>query len=408
MIRKILVVNAGSSSLKWAFFSFENLSLLASGLAERIGLEGGILTTKVGTRVIKSVQELKNHQSVVENLLNLWKTEGIIQSLEEILSVGFRVVHGSSFFNKAVKISGDALEKINLASKFAPLHNPPAVAAIKAFQQSTPQAVLTASFDTAFHTTIPPKNALYAIPYTLTSKHNIRKYGFHGLSHGYITERLSKFFNKKEVTFINMHLGNGASVCAVKNSSSYDTSMGLTPLEGLIMGTRSGNIDPAIFSFLEQVEGLSISEIEELLNKKSGLLGVSGVSSDLRDISTSALEGNFQSQLAIDMFAQRCANYVAEYANKLGGNLDGIVFTAGIGENSSEMRQAICDLLFFKKVELDSALNSQPFLDNSVDLQKISSPNSEIAVFVIKTNEELVIARESKMLFESITQHGTV
>lgn len=241
---------------------------------------------------------------------------------------------------------------------------------------------------------------MYALPYTITAKHNIRKYGFHGLSHRYITERLSKFLNKKEVTFVNMHLGNGVSVCAVKNSLSFDTSMGLTPLEGLIMGTRSGNIDPAIFSFLEQAEGLSIQEIETLLNKKSGLLGISGVSSDLRDITTQALNGHSQSQLAIDMFAQRCANYVAEYANKLGGSVDGIVFTAGIGENSAEMRQAICDLLFFQKVELDPELNSQPFSEEFSDLRKISTPNSEVAVFVIRTNEELVIARESKMLFE--------
>lgn len=400
MLKKVLVVNAGSSSLKWAFFSFEDLTLLASGLAERIGLEEGILVTKIGSRVIKTSQELKNHQSVVDILLDLWKTEGIIESLKEILSVGFRVVHGSSFFSKAVQITEDVLEKISLASKFAPLHNPPAVAAIQAFQRSTPQAVLTASFDTAFHTTIPKKNALYALPYTITAKHNIRKYGFHGLSHRYITERLSKFLNKKEVTFVNMHLGNGASVCAVKNSLSFDTSMGLTPLEGLIMGTRSGNIDPAIYSFLEQAEGLSIQEIETLLNKKSGLLGISGVSSDLRDITTQALNGHSQSQLAIDMFAQRCANYVAEYANKLGGSVDGIVFTAGIGENSAEMRQAICDLLFFQKVELDPELNSQPFSEEFPDLRKISTPNSEVAVFVIRTNEELVIARESKMLFE--------
>lgn len=277
------------------------------------------------------------------------------------------------------------------------MHNPPAVLAIKAFQEHLPGVSLTASFDTAFHTTIPPVNHIYAIPYNLSKKHGIRRYGFHGLSHQYITERLAIKLGRERVSFISLHLGNGASLCAIENSLSLDTTMGLTPLQGLVMGTRSGDIDPAIYSFLNHAEGLTIEGVEDLLNKKGGLLGISGISSDLRDIEGAIKSGNNQARLAFDIFAQRVANYVADYANKLGDSLEALVFTAGIGENSPTMRQAIVDRLNFKRLELDQERNKTPFKDGS-DLCLVSQAGSEIPIYVIRTNEEIVIAREAKRL----------
>lgn len=306
------------------------------------------------------------------------------------------MVHGGADFNSSVVIDEGVIAKIDDASRFAPLHNPPAVLAIRAFQEQLPGVKLTASFDTAFHTTIPPVNHIYALPIDLSLKHGIRRYGFHGLSHQYITERLEQKLAKEGVNIINMHLGNGASLCAIKGSRSFDTSMGLTPLQGLVMGTRSGDIDPAIYSFLEGAEGMDIKEIEELLNKRSGLLGLSKISSDLRDIEGALKEGDKNAKLAFDIFAQRVANYVADYANKL-GSIDALVFTAGIGENSASMRQAIVDRLNFKQIELEARINQRPFQAGE-DLVLISSTNSELPVFVVRTNEESVIAREAKRL----------
>lgn len=295
------------------------------------------------------------------------------------------------------------MREISDAARFAPLHNPPAVLAVRAFQEQLPQAVLTASFDTAFHTSIPPVNHTYALPYKLIQDHGIRRYGFHGLSHHYISQRLATELGRERVSIINMHLGNGASLCAIKDSTSLDTSMGLTPLQGLVMGTRSGDIDPAIYSFLNHAESLSIAQIEELLNKRSGLLGLSGISSDLRDIEAAIEGGDSQARLAFDIFAQRVANYAADYANKLAGSLEALVFTAGIGENSPAMRQAIIERINFKRVELDPELNKDPFRGGR-DLALISTPCSELPIYVVRTNEEVVIAREAKGLVEGVVR----
>lgn len=266
--------------------------------------------------------------------------------------------------------------------------------AIKAFRTHTPKATLTASFDTAFHTTIPAIYHTYAIPYEISNQYHIKRYGFHGLSHSYITDYLANYLDQPQVTFVNLHLGNGASICAIKDSQSLDTTMGFTPLEGLMMGTRAGDIDPALYSYLARVKGWDINRIETMLNRESGLLGISGHSSDIRDLEACAATGNNRCILALEMFAQRAADYVAEYANKLGGRLDAIVFTAGIGENAARVRADIISRLHYTNITLDPLRNLNPFPAGG-DIALISTPESSVAVYVIRTNEELVIARES-------------
>ncbi|RIV16788.1 acetate/propionate family kinase [Mycoplasmopsis gallopavonis] len=392
---KVLVINAGSSSIKMSLFRKHDLALLASGIAERIGLAQGNLSIKVikedfEKKFSKEVV-LENHQVAVEEIAHLMAELELIKDKEEIVYIGFRIVQGGDYFKSTTKIDSEVLAKIDECSMYAPLHNPGAIMSIKGFQKVFPKAKLSADFDTAFHTTLNKLNSTYPIPYELSEKYKVKKYGAHGISHEYITGKLAEILGKEKVTFVNMHLGNGASLCAVKDSQSFDTSMGLTPLAGVMMGTRSGDIDPSIHQFLMKQMNLTIDEFTDLLNKKSGVLGVSGISSDMRDIQNAIDEGNQQADFALELYTQKIADYVAIYANKLGGKLDALVFTAGIGENDYEVRVRTIKKLFFKHIEIDEQKNMQRFGHPEL----ISTPNSEIPVYVIPTNEELVIARNA-------------
>lgn len=391
-MKKILVVNAGSSSIKWAIFNKETLKEEFNGLAERIGVTGFLKMGKISKEIA-----LPDHESAVKEIIQIWNENKIISSPEEIESIGFRIVHGGTFFEKATVINENVIEKIAECSIYAPLHNPAAVATIKAVKKFFPSAKLSAHFDTAFHTTIPKINAIYPIDKDLTNDLKIKKYGAHGLSHNFIANSINKILKKDKSNIINFHLGNGSSLCAIKDSKSFDTSMGLTPLAGIMMGTRSGNIDPSIHNFVCKQKNISIEEFTDILNKKSGLYGVSGISNDFRDVSDAAKNGNKDAEFAIDLFAQKAADISAIYANKLKNQLDAIVFTAGIGENASLMREKIVEKLHYGKFVLDKELNNTSPKNIGTHLL-ISSKNSEIPIYVIRTNEELLIAQEIKTL----------
>lgn len=391
MNNKVLVINAGSSSIKWTLFNKSNLEAIASGLAERIGVDGN-MEMKFGDKISKQVN-MANHTEAVQEILNLWKEYNVVTDANEIQNIGFRVVQGGLYFNKATSLVGDAIEKIKDAGKYAPLHNPGAVLAIEAFQALMPWAKLSASFDTSFHSTIPQVNYTYPIDQKLAKELGIRKFGMHGISHMFITRKLEEILGKDKVNFVNLHIGNGASLCAVKDSQSYDTSMGLTPLAGIMMGTRSGDIDPSIHEFINVSTGMSIKDITAMLNKKSGLLGVSGVSSDMRDCVNAAAEGNKDAALAIEMYTQRVADYAITYMNKL-DSVDAIVFTAGVGENSLPIREKIMSKFKLLNIKLDKEANASKIGDFAL----ISAKDSAIPVYVIRTNEELMIAQEALSL----------
>ncbi|WP_406613960.1 acetate/propionate family kinase [Mycoplasma corogypsi] len=396
MESKVLVINAGSSSIKLSLFKKSDLTLIASGLAERITLPEGRVVIKHNGNIHEMFVDLENHEVAVEKIYELMQNISLVEDKSEIANIGFRVVHGGNYFFDATKLDKDAISKIEECSIYAPLHNPGAVQAILGFKKVFPKAKLSATFDTSFHTTINKINHTYPIPKQLTEKYGIKKYGAHGISHQYITEKLAKVLNKDKVTFINLHLGNGASLCAVKDSKSFDTSMGLTPLAGIMMGTRSGDIDPSIHEFIKTQAKLDVVEFTDMLNKESGLLGVSGISSDMRDLRGLAKEGNLDAEFAIELFAQKVADYTANYANKIGGKPEAIVFTAGIGENDFSIRKRIISKLFFRNIEICDQRNEADFTDYKL----ISTDNSEVPVYVIRTNEELLIARNAVMLDE--------
>ncbi|UVD81928.1 acetate/propionate family kinase [Mycoplasma iguanae] len=398
-MEKILVINAGSSSMKWALFNKTDLNQIANGIAERIGIDGVLGLSFNNDKKEKQVN-LKNHSDAVKEILIFWKENGVIKSIEEIELVGFRVVHGGKYFSEAIRIDQKAIELIDECSKFAPLHNPPAAAAIRAFGELLPNAKFSANFDTAFHATIPQVNNIYPINFELSEKHGIKKYGFHGTSHHFITKKLEEILQKDKVNFVNLHLGNGSSLCAIKDSKSLDTTMGFTPLAGVMMGTRSGDIDPSIHEFIMKEENLTVEEFTNILNKKSGLLGVSGVSSDMRDLIAEAKSGNQKAEFALDLFAKTIVDYLVSYINKIGPEVDAIVFTAGIGENSSSARKRIIEKLHFKNIKLDLSQNNLSPKDIG-PYHLISTPDSEIPVYVIRTNEELMIAKDALKLSEN-------
>jgi acetate kinase len=391
---KILVINCGSSSLKYQFIDMKDESVLAKGLVERIGIEGSVLKhEKTGMEKQTITAEMPNHEValklVMDALIN--DKHGVIKDFKEIDAVGHRVVHGGEDFANSVLIDDKVMKSIEDCIDLAPLHNPPNIIGIKACQKLLPGVKMVAVFDTAFHQTMPDYAYMYAIPYEYYEKYKIRRYGFHGTSHRFVSKRASELMGKKieQCNIITCHLGNGASVAAIKNGKTIDTSMGFTPLEGLIMGTRSGDIDPAVIPFLSEKEKMSIKEIDTLLNKKSGVLGVSGVSSDFRDIEGEAEKGNDRARLALDMFHTRVKKYIGAYMAEL-GNVDAVVFTAGLGENSAESRKEICKGLESLGIEIDVDANKTRGKE-----QLISKKNSKIKVFVIPTNEELVIARDT-------------
>lgn len=396
----VLVINCGSSSLKYQLIDMTNEEVKAKGLVERIGIEGSRIKHETIGKEKETIETpMKDHKIALELVMDSLTNEdyGAIKSLDEISAVGHRVVHGGEDFAQSVIIDDKVLKAIEDNVEIAPLHNPPNIMGIKACQKLLPNVKQVAVFDTAFHQTMPAESYIYALPYEYYEKYRIRRYGFHGTSHKYITNRAAEMLGKdvNEVNLITCHLGNGSSISAVENGKSIDTSMGFTPLEGLAMGTRCGDLDPAILPFLMEKENLSPDEINNVINKKSGVLGISGVSSDFRDIEAARDEGNERAALALNIFEKRVRGYIGKYFTEL-DHVDGIVFTAGVGENSIEMRESICAGLKSLGIEIDKERNNVRGED-----KLISSDNSKVKVFVIPTNEELMIARDTKELVEA-------
>ena len=393
---KVLVINCGSSSLKYQLINMENEEVLAQGLVERIGSEGAVLTQKVEGRekyIVK--QNMQDHKDAIKLVLSTLIDEinGVIKSVDEISAVGHRVVHGGEYYSKSVLIDENVMKALEDCSKLAPLHNPPNITGINACKALMANTPMVAVFDTAFHQNMPEHAYIYPLPYELYEKYKIRKYGFHGTSHKYVSQVAAQMMNKdiKDLKIISCHLGNGASIAAIKGGKSIDTSMGFTPLAGLAMGTRAGDIDPAIITFLEQELDMSSKEVSDLVNKKSGVLGISGLSSDFRDL-WDAAESNKRAQLALDVFHYKIKTFICSYAGALGG-VDCIIFTAGIGENSSKAREACCEGLEFLGVKIDKVKNNVAGI-----AAEISTSDSTVKVFVIPTNEEVMIARDTKEL----------
>ena len=397
---KVLVINCGSSSLKYQLIDMATEESLAQGLVERIGIEGSVLTQKVEGKDKYIVKEqMKDHKDAIRLVLAALVDEnnGVIKSMDEISAVGHRVVHGGEKYKESVVINDEVKANIEECFKLAPLHNPANMIGIKACEELMPNTPMVAVFDTAFHGTMPEDAYLYALPYELYEKHGIRKYGFHGTSHKYVSQTCAEVMGRdiKDLKIITCHLGNGASLCAVKNGVSVDTSMGFTPLEGLAMGTRCGNRDPAIVTFLMKEEGLSVDEVNDLLNKKSGVLGISGISSDFRDIEDAAFnKDDRRAKLALKIFEYKIRTTIGAYAAAMGG-VDAIVFTAGVGENGPETREKCLEGLEFLGVEIDREANNV-----RGKVREISKAGCKVKAFVIPTNEELVIARDTLELIK--------
>lgn len=396
MIWKILVINAGSSSIKWQIFQKDNLELLGVGLIERIGLDNGLIKMTFLEKDYKFSANFANHTEALEKQIAIWQENKLVEDLSEFELVGFRIVHGGASFNSPAKLDANAIAKIEEASKFAPLHNPGALATIEAIKKLLPKAKLGASFDTAFHASIPKLNYTYPIDKEIAKKYGIRKYGFHGISHKFISTQVEKIYNSDKVNFVNMHIGNGISLCAIKDSASVDTSMGMTPLAGVAMGTRSGDVDPSILPYLATEVNFSFSEIDQLLNKKSGLLGLSGISSDLRDVIKAAENGNVDASFALEVYVQKIVDYLVNYINKVGKDIQALVFTGGVGENSAFIRKSIIEKISLPKLNLvlDYEKNTKP-IPTFGPIEKISATESDLEIFVIKTNEELLIAKNA-------------
>jgi len=397
---KILVLNCGSSSLKYQLIDGDTEELLAKGLCERIGIDGALTHEPTGKDKVSFTDPLPDHKVAVSRVLEvlLDPEYGVIKSVDEIGACGHRIVHGGEYFANSVLITEEVKDAIDKCSELAPLHNPANLIGINACEEIMPNVPQVAVFDTAFHQTMPERAYLYAIPYKYYEKYKIRKYGFHGTSHMYVSRVAADMMDIpiEELKIITCHLGNGASICAVRNGISIDTSMGFTPLDGIAMGTRSGSIDPAVVLFLMKKEGLSVDDMDRILNKESGVLGISGVSSDFRDIEEAQNEGNPHAATALDTFSYRVAKTIGEYVATMKG-VDAIVFTAGLGENSSSMRMLICDYLRYLGIELDSYKNS--LRGKPVE---ITTKQSRVQVFVIPTNEELVIARDTKEIVDKL------
>ncbi|HCW05020.1 MAG TPA: acetate kinase [Clostridium sp.] len=396
---KILVINCGSSSLKYQLIDMTDEEVLAKGLVERIGIEGSKLTQKVENREKYVIEQaMSSHKEAIQIVINalIDSENGVISNMSEIAAVGHRVVHGGEEYAESVIIDDEVMKSLKECVKLAPLHNPPNIVGIEACKALLPNVPMVAVFDTAFHQTMPKESYVYALPYELYEKNRIRRYGFHGTSHKYVSNEAAKLLGKdvKDLKIITCHLGNGASITAVKDGKSFDTSMGFTPLEGLVMGTRSGDVDPAVLTYMMEELGMSAKEVDELLNKKSGVLGISGVSSDFRDIETAAAEGNERAQLALDIFHYRVRKYIGSYAAAMNG-VDCIVFTAGLGENSPETREAVCDGLTFLGINIDKTKNA--VRGKKVD---ISNEGSKVKVLIVPTDEELMIASDTLNLIK--------
>lgn len=397
---KVLVVNAGSSSIKYQVVDMTNESVLAVGLVDRVGIPGTTLEHKpMGKDKVLIKKDLPDHTTGMKMVLEVLVNEeyGCVKSMDEIGAVGHRVVHGGEEFSESVVIDDRVKKVIKDCFDIAPLHNPPNMMGIEACQELMPNVKHVAVFDTAFHQTMEAANFLYALPYEVYEKYRVRRYGFHGTSHFYVSHRAAELMGKpfEECKIITLHLGNGASMAAIKNGKVIDTTMGFTPLEGLVMGTRSGDIDPAIVFFLMDKLGLSTSEANNYFNKKSGMLGLSGVSNDLRDIIEAANSGNNRAQIALEVYFNRVKGYIGNYIAKLNG-CDCLVFTAGVGENAIETRENICQELDYLGIKMDT--NKNNVRGKEVE---VSAEDSKVKIFVIPTNEELVIARDTFRLAQS-------
>lgn len=397
---KVLVINCGSSSLKYQLFDMENEEVLAKGLVERIGIDGSRIEQEAGDNEFELVTEIPTHDVAVKLVFEALtdKEHGVISDLNEISAVGHRVVHGGEAITKSTIIDDEVIQAIKDNSIFSPLHNPANLQGIEACKKALGDKPMVAVFDTAFHQTMPKENYIYALPYELYEKYHIRRYGFHGTSHNFIVNRAAELLGKpvEELNIISCHLGNGSSVTAVKNGKSYNTTMGLSPLAGVPMGTRSGDIDPAIVTFLETKLGKSAEEVDSLLNKQSGVFGISGKSSDFRDLENGAKNGDERCQLALDIFHAKVREVVGAYAVEL-GRVDAITFTGGIGENGANDRSKVCKGLEIMGVHLNEEINAIRKPKEKV----ISTEDSSIKVMVIPTNEELMIARDTKKLVEA-------
>jgi len=388
---KILAINAGSSSLKFQLLSMPSEEVLTVGLVERIGLNDGVFKIEFGDAEIKKTLDIPDHNKAVELLMDALIENKIVESFDDIAGVGHRVVHGGEKFATSAVVTDEILAVIEELSDLAPLHNPANITGIKAFAKKLPNAVSVAVFDTAFHQTMPPTSYLYPIKYELYKNHGIRKYGFHGTSHQFVSERAVELLGMpvEDTRVITVHIGNGGSLSAVKGGKSIDTSMGFTPLAGIMMGTRSGDVDPAVIPYVMEKEGIDVSAAVNILNKESGLAGVSELSSDMRDIEAGVEAGNEQAIIAFDLFIKRVTDYIGSYLVTLGG-ADAIVFTAGIGENGSLIRKAVLDRLAFLGIEVNEEANSTRGKEIL-----ISTKSSKIKAFVIPTNEEIMIARDT-------------
>ncbi|MBP3447844.1 MAG: acetate kinase [Clostridia bacterium] len=391
---KILVINAGSSSLKYQLINMDDQSVMAKGLCERIGIDGRLTHSKDGEKFQKELP-LNDHgdaiQAVLDSLTD--KDMGVIASMDEINAVGHRVVHGGEAFSGSALITEAVMKALNDCIELAPLHNPPNITGIEACAKIMPGVPQVGVFDTAFHQTMPKKSYLYAIPYKFYEDYKIRRYGFHGTSHKYVSMKAAEYLGKpiEELKIVTCHLGNGSSITAVDGGKSIDTSMGFTPLAGIMMGTRSGDIDPAIVEFIANKENIPVSKVLSILNKESGALGISGISSDFRDLSKAADEGNERAQIALDIFAYGVQKYIGTYAAAMGG-IDALVFTAGIGENDAELREKVASKLGFMGIEINKDKN------NTRGTVDITADGAKVKTLVIPTNEELMIALETQKL----------
>ncbi|UVI32438.1 acetate kinase [Paenibacillus spongiae] len=405
----ILVMNAGSSSLKYQLYDMLDESVLAKGRVERIGLDASIITHEPTNKPeVRQVKEILDHTTGVKRVIELLThpEHGVLKSMNEIKAVGHRVVHGGESFKHSTIVDDNVKLEIRKLFDLAPLHNPPAMMGITAVETNLPDVPQTVVFDTAFHQTMPQETFLYPIPMVLYRRHKIRRYGFHGTSHDYVSRQAAAKLGKplESLKMITCHIGNGASCTAILHGKSYDTSMGLTPLEGLMMGTRSGDLDPAIVPFTMDKEDLTLNEVSSMLNKHSGLQAISGLSSDMREITEAMQEGNKQAKLAFDMYMYRLRKYIGAYAAAMNG-VDALVFTAGVGENSVITRQSVCEGITFLGIELDRARNEE----RSNESRLISTDESRVAVLVVPTNEELLIARDTyQIMMEQGKDSGIV
>ncbi|MBU4693509.1 acetate/propionate family kinase [Mycoplasma zalophidermidis] len=393
-MKKILTVNAGSSSLKWALYSYTKMELLAKGICERINLDGNIII-KMGGKTWEHNADMPNHTVAVKELLKLWEIHSVVRDFDEIEAVGFRTPYAGHDYLSPVIYDDKVKEGIEEAAKFIPLHAPATLAAVEAFNIALPNVKKVICQDTAFHASIPVVNRTFAINAQWAKKFHIYKFGYHGLSHDYITNKMQKVLNKKKVNIVIAHLGSGSSVCAVRDSLSYDISVGFSSYDGLMMGTRAGGIDPGITDYLVRVEGQDVQEVQDMMVKKSGLLGISGISNDIRDLHK-VYDKEPSAKLAIDMFVARVVDYIANYLNKVGKRIDALVFTAGIGENDAIIRDMVVKGINAYNVKLSAPKNIQKY----EDFLEISTPGSEFPIYKVRTDEEVVIARYVKNLMK--------